>query len=327
MSPYRQLAFGVWLSAATWSATYMFWPESESRAAPTRDDIPISPSHFTPATLLSSETTGPNSKLLTLKLPTHLVPFPEDLNPVWSIYMKDSDIQVERPYTPLEGIDKQGIMKFWIKRYVDGEVGKWLHSKNVGDSIEIRGPVPTWAWREGEYDELVMISGGTGITPMYQLIHHLLINQKSTPSTSTPRITLLHSSRTPVELPPPEILQPLKSLAAAQPERFKFHLFVDSPGNLSSPASHNLQVSRIGTSAVQKALGLSQGSSWFKRKSSAEATKIDREKLGKRVLFLVSGPDRTVAAIAGPMGRNLSQGDVGGILGEMGFTSQDVWKL
>jgi cytochrome-b5 reductase len=34
-----------------------------------------------------------------------------------------------------------------------------------------------------------------------------------------------------------------------------------------------------------------------------------------------------VNAIAGPYGRNFSQGDVGGILGDMGYSSHEVYKL
>lgn len=36
---------------------------------------------------------------------------------------------------------------------------------------------------------------------------------------------------------------------------------------------------------------------------------------------------RMIAAIAGPFGRNYSQGAVGGILGELGMKKEQVWKL
>jgi cytochrome-b5 reductase len=36
---------------------------------------------------------------------------------------------------------------------------------------------------------------------------------------------------------------------------------------------------------------------------------------------------RMVAAIAGPYGRNYSQGKVGGVLAELGFKAGQVWKL
>ena len=36
---------------------------------------------------------------------------------------------------------------------------------------------------------------------------------------------------------------------------------------------------------------------------------------------------RMVAAIAGPFGRNFSQGEIGGVLGDLGYGIDSVWKL
>jgi cytochrome-b5 reductase len=78
--------------------------------------------------------------------------------PIWSIFVKDDDIQVERPYTPLFGIDETGTIKLWVKKYSRGEVGRWLHSKKVGDTIEIRGPLKTFPYQlETKWDEVVMV--------------------------------------------------------------------------------------------------------------------------------------------------------------------------
>lgn len=44
-------------------------------------------------------------------------------------------------------------------------------------------------------------------------------------------------------------------------------------------------------------------------------------------LLTTSGSCSMVNAVAGPRGRNFSQGSVGGILGELGYTKQEVVKL
>ena len=118
--------------------------------------LPLSPSRFTPSTLVESVNVSSNTKLLTLSVPPGLLP--STVVPIYSVFIKDSDIQVERPYTPLEGIDENGHIKFWIKKYEHGEVGRWLHSRQVGDPIEIRGPVQTWStsWQNGHWDHIVM---------------------------------------------------------------------------------------------------------------------------------------------------------------------------
>lgn len=140
------------------ATAYLVFPRT-SRSAPTNPLEPISPSHFNPAVIISSEPCGPNTKLITLSVPPHLLPSCSSpaLAPIWSVFIKDDDIQVERPYTPLEGIDDCGRMTFWIKKYSDGEVGRWLHSKNVGDTVELRGPVKTWNWQDGVWDDVVMV--------------------------------------------------------------------------------------------------------------------------------------------------------------------------
>nr|GAT53903.1 NADH-cytochrome B5 reductase [Mycena chlorophos] len=283
------------------AAAYLTVPD-KSRHAPTVDDAELSPSHFTRATLTSSETSGPDTKLLVLTVPGFSkLKIPPFAMPIWSVCIKDDDIQVERAYTPLRGIDDAGRMEFWVKRYPRGEVGRWLHSKHVGDTVEFRGPLTTWAWKDGaHWDEIVMISGGTGVTPFFQLLHSAF----SGDAPSNTRFTLLHSSRTPADLPPPAILGPLRAYSATHPERFSLHLFVDDAPGESVPA--DTRVGRINRKHIEHGLG---GSGWFwpwmKRPPP------------KRTLFLVCGPEPMVAALAGPYGRNLSQGEVGGVLKEL----------
>lgn len=96
------LFLGVGLSG---SAYLFFWSNSE----PSR---PLSPFYWSSVIIESSEhsPTDPSTKIITLRIPQTLVPSnsPESItsyiNPIHSIYVKDSDIQVERPYTPLFGI-------------------------------------------------------------------------------------------------------------------------------------------------------------------------------------------------------------------------------
>ncbi|KAH0839705.1 hypothetical protein J3R83DRAFT_626 [Lanmaoa asiatica] len=136
------------------------------------DTLPLSPSRFTPTTLIESVDVSSDTKLLTLSIPPQLLPRdPGAFAPIWSFFVKDSDIQVERPYTPLESIDENGHIKFWVKKYQRGEVGRWLHSRQVGDSIEIRGPVKTWSslWQNGHWDEIVLARTSISFSSMNQL--------------------------------------------------------------------------------------------------------------------------------------------------------------
>lgn len=145
-----------WLAAGTivLSGSYCVW---WSRGEDDYSTLPISKTRFSPTILVSSEKTSETTKWIQLQAPPSVAASLRDLPAIWSVYIKDSDIQVERPYTPLEGISEDGSLSFWIRKYSHGEVGRWMHSKIVGDRIEIRGPERTWTWREGEYDDIVMV--------------------------------------------------------------------------------------------------------------------------------------------------------------------------
>ncbi|KAK6201301.1 uncharacterized protein RJT21DRAFT_120350 [Scheffersomyces amazonensis] len=85
---------------------------------------------------------------------------------IWSVDIKQPEIMVVRSYTPLplyflkseytrsgekkpllkvinpeiEEYDHGGVMTFYIKRYNDGEVSRYITSRNIGDELELRGP-------------------------------------------------------------------------------------------------------------------------------------------------------------------------------------------
>jgi cytochrome-b5 reductase len=145
----------IWLFCSAFGFGAVAWVllPSQSRSRQ------LSASHFIPAVLTSADPSGPDTKLLTLTVPPKYLPDarPFAFKSIWSVFIKDDDIQVERPYTPLEGIDDEGRMMFWIKKYDRGEVGRWLHSKKVGDTIELRGPSQTWQWKDDVWDEVIMV--------------------------------------------------------------------------------------------------------------------------------------------------------------------------
>ncbi|KAF8204907.1 hypothetical protein BJ912DRAFT_939688 [Pholiota molesta] len=276
----------------------------------------VSPTQYVPTKLASTEPSGPDTKLLKIVAPPHLRHLKGESDAsIWSIYIKDDDIQVERAYTPLNGVDSNGDMLFWIKKYPKGEVGRWLHSKSAGESIEVRGPLSTWPWKDDTWDEVVMISGGTGITPFVQLFNNVI---SKSPSTSFTRFTLLHSSRNPAELPPPTILEPMIAFASRNPDKFKLHIFVDELDSSEAPVPiEKINVGRITESSLKRCLHKSE-----EQPKSCKSS--PKEEVKPRTMFLVCGPE---PRYCGPFGRNLSQGAVAGILGNMGYRSNEVYKL
>lgn len=137
----------------------------------------------------------------------------------------------------------------------------------------------------------MQISGGTGITPFYQLLYDELIKPKTSGGSPKPfktRFTLLHASRSPGDLPPQAILGPLTSIAQDDPSRLRLQLFVDE-NDSPTGSSYHLNVGRINRKAVEDALEITQPSAWTKLWRKFDQKSIAGE--GKNVLFLVCGPD------------------------------------
>ncbi|KAJ9109269.1 hypothetical protein QFC21_000598 [Naganishia friedmannii] len=89
---------------------------------------------------------------------------------VWHVYVKSPDLQIERPYTPINDVEKDGYARLLVKRVQGGEVGRYLHSLKEGDDVEIRGPIRTVSVPVESFDHLTMISTGTGVAPFLQLV-------------------------------------------------------------------------------------------------------------------------------------------------------------
>lgn len=96
---------------------------------------------------------------------------------------------VSRPYTPVSSDDDLGHFDLLIKLYPQGKMSQHLQSLQVGQSIEVRGPQGSLEYKgDGVFHimrkaaaggsamqsytvkSVGMIAGGSGITPMLQLL-------------------------------------------------------------------------------------------------------------------------------------------------------------
>lgn len=149
-------------------------------------------------------------------------------------------------------------------------------------------------------DFCLKISGGTGFSPFHQLLFRHLLRSDAPPST---RFTLIHASRSPTELPPLPILQPLIDFAVAHPEYLRLRLFVNGVSRVPAPESvaRHLKVGRIDKSSVAHTLGISDGawswswSSWISNLWTRGQPNVgDGDIRKKNVLVLVCGPEPCV---------------------------------
>lgn len=170
-----------------------------------------------------------------------------------------------------------------------------LQSLIPGQTLSFKtGPLPTYEWTPNKHSQIALITGGAGITPMYQLTRAILKN----PEDRT-KITLIFGVNSDVDV----LFEPeFRELERKYPDRFKAVYTVSNPTS-STPFSKGY---------VTKEL------------LKAHIPGPDEQNI--KVLFC--GPPAMEKAIAGSKGLlGLSQGGVGGILKEMGYSNEQVFKL
>ncbi|KAI7861823.1 hypothetical protein BDF14DRAFT_244384 [Spinellus fusiger] len=84
--------------------------------------------------------------------------------------------QISRSYTPTSSDDDKGHFDLLIKSYPTGNISKLFGELTVGDSMAVRGPKGNFAYVPNMVREFGMIAGGTGITPMLQIIRAICKN-------------------------------------------------------------------------------------------------------------------------------------------------------
>lgn len=99
---------------------------------------------------------------------------------------------VMHSYTPTSlDQDSKGYFDLLIKVYPDGKLSNHINNLKLGETINVKGPKGFYIYEENMLNHICMVAGGTGITPMYQIIKAILSN----PNDKT-KITLLYGSQT-----------------------------------------------------------------------------------------------------------------------------------
>ncbi|KAI8331228.1 hypothetical protein BC941DRAFT_439378 [Chlamydoabsidia padenii] len=84
--------------------------------------------------------------------------------------------QISRSYTPTSLDEDAGHFDLLIKTYPSGNISKLFGELKIGDSMAVRGPKGNFNYTPNLSRAIGMIAGGTGITPMLQIIRAILRN-------------------------------------------------------------------------------------------------------------------------------------------------------
>jgi len=179
-----------------------------------------------------------------LPSPDHILGLPVGQHVYLSATINDN--LVVRPYTPVSSDDDVGYFELVIKVYFrnvhpkfpdGGKMSQHLESLQIGDTIDVRGPSGLlvyngrgqFAIKANKKSEPVirsvrkvgMIAGGTGITPMLQMIHAIFKD-----SSDKTEVSLLFANQTDGDI----LLRPeLEELRERYSDRFHLWYTLDRP--------------------------------------------------------------------------------------------------
>ncbi|KAL1617802.1 hypothetical protein SLS54_007581 [Diplodia seriata] len=129
---------------------------------------------------------------------------------------------VSRSYTPTSNNADPGRLELVVKVYADGRLtGGYLANLRVGDEVEFRGPKGAMRYRRGWTRRLGMVAGGTGITPMYQLIRAICEDPKD-----LTEVSLVYANRAEEDI---LLRKELDRFARLYPRNFRVHYMLDHP--------------------------------------------------------------------------------------------------
>lgn len=98
---------------------------------------------------------------------------------------------VMHSYTPTSlDQDSKGFFDLLIKVYPNGKLSTYIDKLELGEKINVKGPKGFYKYEPNMLKHICMVAGGTGITPMYQIIKAILTN-----SNDKTKITLLYGSQ------------------------------------------------------------------------------------------------------------------------------------
>ena len=128
--------------------------------------------------------------------------------------------QIARSYTPTSSNKDLGRLELTIKIYEGGKLTPWLRKLSIGDTVEIRGPKGEMKYHKNLVKELGMIAGGTGLTPMFQVIRRICEDPRDDTKT-----TLIYANKTEGDI----LLKKELDAFAEKYDQFTVHYVLSDP--------------------------------------------------------------------------------------------------
>ena len=235
---------GVSAAVGVLSMVYMFQLMMNGRP---KKWLPVA--DFVPLPLLRKEALSHDTVKFVFGLPSPNMVLGLPIGQHISLKFTDSDGKaVQRSYTPVSDSATLGEIHLVIKVYRSGvhpkfpdggKMSQHLDALKVGECILVKGPKGHLEWQgHGQFSvkplgkplenrscsQIAMMAGGTGITPMLQILHAIF--QSSDGNDTTTRVKLIYANQTVDDI---LVREELEALERDFGDRFSLWYTVDRP--------------------------------------------------------------------------------------------------
>ena len=134
--------------------------------------------------------------------------------------------QTRRSYTPITSDEEDhGYFDLMVKSYPKGNLSKHMASLQIGQSLPFLGPSGAMIYSPNMVRRLGMIAGGTGITPMLQIIKAVARGRPRNGGTDVTQVDLIFANVNPEDI---LLKEDLDALAHAD-DRFNVYYVLNNP--------------------------------------------------------------------------------------------------
>ena len=200
---------------------------------------------------------------------------------------------VIRPYTPVSDEDERGHLDLVVKRHPHGPMSEHMPAIAPPQTLAFKGPIPKYPYKANMYSHVGLVAGGTGITPMYQLVRGIFSN----PDDKT-KVTLVFGNVGEEDI---LLKKEFEELENTYPQRFRAFYVLDDPPEGWAPVKGHITKDLLKTVLPGK-----------------------EEKCAK---VFVCGPPGLYKAVSGTKKSPSDQGELGGMLKELGYEKEQVFKF
>lgn len=168
-----------------------------------------------------------------------------------------------------------------------------FHSMEHNQRLDFKGPIVKYEWTPNKHNHIALIAGGTGIAPMYQLARGIFNN----PDDKT-KVTLVFGNISEEDI---LLKREFEDLENTYPQRFRAFYVLNNPPKEWTAGKGNIDKTLLKT--------------------------VLPEPKSENIKVFVCGPPPMYKAISGGKKSPSDQGELEGILKDLGYTKDQVFKF